>query len=82
MEPNEIKDEKVKPEEIEKTTLSKQEELKQPAKEVKVENPLPRMRQIIIETDGNNINLAKNEASHLELLSIFQILLNKITSHK
>jgi len=82
MESNEIKDEKVKPEELEKTITDKTEEPKKQTEDVKVEKPLPQMRQIIIETNGNDINLVKSEASNLELISIFQILLNKITSHK
>jgi len=36
-------------------------------------------RQIIIETDGNNINLVKNEAfGSLELSAILMKILNKI----
>ena len=83
MEPNKIKDEKAKPEELEKTVSNKTEEPEKQTEDVKVEKPLPKMRQIIIETDGNCIRLSKNESSgELELLSIFQILLKEITSHK
>ena len=43
------------------------------------EEKKPKMRQIIIETDGNNINLIKAEISGtLELQAILSGLLNSI----
>ena len=49
----------------------KQEEQSQPEK--------PKMRQIIIETDGNNINILKAEvAGNLELIAILGSILNKL----
>ena len=49
----------------------KQEEQSQPEK--------PKMRQIIIETDGNNINILKAEvAGNLELIAILSSILNKL----
>jgi hypothetical protein len=37
-------------------------------------------RQIVIETDGNSINVVKNEtAGNLELASILSMILNKLT---
>ena len=39
----------------------------------------PKMRQIIIETDGNNINLVKSEvAGSLELQAILSSILNNL----
>ena len=39
----------------------------------------PKMRQIIIETDGNGIGLVKNETSgNLELAAILQTILTKL----
>lgn len=39
-----------------------------------------KMRQLIIETDGNNINIVKNElAGGLELSAVLQTLLAKLT---
>jgi len=41
--------------------------------------PQPKMRQIIIETDGNNINILKAEvAGNLELIAILSSILNKL----
>ena len=41
----------------------------------------PKMRQIIIETDGNNINIVKNEmAGGLELAAVLNALLAKLTA--
>jgi len=53
----------------------KQEEVKP---EVKTEEK-PKMRQIIIETDGNSINIVKAEvAGNLELTAILSTIINKI----
>lgn len=50
-------------------------------KEVKQEEV--KVRQIIIETDGNSLNIVKNEtAGTLELVSILQSLLSYITTKK
>ena len=50
---------------------NKKEEVKQPEK--------PKMRQIIIETDGNNINIVKADiAGNLELVAILSSILNKL----
>lgn len=39
----------------------------------------PRMRQVIIETDGNNINVSKNEtAGVLELAALLQTILGRL----
>ena len=39
----------------------------------------PKMRQIIIATDGNNIRLIKNEtAGNLELMAVLSAILNKL----
>ena len=41
----------------------------------------PKMRQILIETDGANVSLVKAEvASKLELLAILNILLNNLNN--
>jgi len=48
-------------------------------KEVKEEVKQPVARQIIIETDGNNINIVKAEVSgNLEFVAILSSILNKI----
>jgi len=40
-------------------------------------------RQIIIETDGNNIDIIKNEtAGLLELQAVLGVILNKLTNTK
>lgn len=40
-------------------------------------------RMVVIETDGNNIHVVKNTTSgNLELISMLQVLLTKITSPK
>ena len=56
---------------------SKQQKKKTP--ETSVKSSQPRMRQIIIETDGNNIRLAKNEtAGNLELIALLSTVLTKL----
>ncbi len=53
----------------------KKEEKKAPQEEPKK----PKMRRIVIETDGNNINLVENEmAGGLELAAVLQTLLAKL----
>jgi len=49
--------------------------------EQKDEQPqAPNMRQVIIETDGNNIKLVKNEtAGALELVALLQTIIGKIS---
>lgn len=43
------------------------------------EPPKPKMRQVIIETDGNNINIAKAEtAGNLELIALLSTILTKL----
>jgi len=54
--------------------MNNQNEKKQ--EEKKVES---KMRQILIETDGNNINIVKAEvAGNLELVAVLQAVLAKI----
>jgi len=48
----------------------------------KIEDAKPKMRQIIIETDGTNANIIKSEASPLEMISIFNGLLQYFTNPK
>ena len=56
-----------------------QQELQQAVDKQKPEvKPIQPMRQILIETDGQQIKVVKNECSALETMSIFSILLNKI----
>jgi len=56
--------------------------------EKKVEKPkeeqkVAPMRQVIIETDGSNINLVKNEtAGVLELQAVLSTILNKLINTK
>ena len=55
----------------------KQEQSKQ--QEQSSQLPQPKMRQIIIKTDGNNINILKAEvAGNLELIAILSSILNKL----
>jgi len=43
----------------------------------------PKMRQIIIETDGTNINIIKAEvAGNLELIAILQTIVNNLNQRK
>jgi len=54
-------------------------------KEVKTEEkaPVPKMRQIIIETDGSNISLAKAEVlSRIELIAILENMLRHLNQAK
>lgn len=58
-------------------------EKKAPEAESKKESQQPRMRQIVIETDGSNINLVKNEtAGVLELMAVLQTILTKLAQQK
>jgi hypothetical protein len=57
------------------------EETKQP--EEKKTDESPKMRQIIIETDGNNINLVKAEVSgRIELVGILQSIIEHFNQQK
>lgn len=48
-------------------------------KKEEIKQPIKPMRQIIIETDGNNINIVKAEvAGNLELIAILSTILNKL----
>jgi len=52
-------------------------------KEDPLESKKPPMRQVIIETDGSNINLVKNEtAGVLELQAVLSTILNKLINTK
>ena len=54
-------------------------EKKEEKKDAKPEAQASKMRQIVIETDGNNINIVKNEmAGGLELAAVLQTLLAKL----
>ena len=47
--------------------------------EKKVVKEIPKMRQIIIETDGNNINIVKSEvAGKIEMVAIMQMIADSI----
>jgi len=60
------------------TKVDETKEAKQPAEEKKV---LPAWRQVILETDGGSIRLAKDEtAGILELSAILSSVLNSIQS--
>ena len=49
----------------------------------KPESQEPRMREIIIQTNGNDIRITKNEtAGQLELLAVLQALIGSLTSSK
>lgn len=49
----------------------------------KSESQAPQMRQIWIETNGNDIRITKNEtAGQLELLAVLQALIGSLTSPK
>lgn len=53
------------------------------APEAEPQEKKPQMRQIIIETDGSNITLVKNEtAGVLELMAVLQTVLAKLTQQK
>lgn len=57
--------------------MNKEEEKKEESKEA------PKMRQVIIETDGNNINLVKAEVSgKIELMGILQGLIGYLNQQK
>jgi len=43
------------------------------------QKPQQKMREVIIQTDGNSINLTKNEtAGNLELIALLSTVLNKL----
>lgn len=49
----------------------------------KKEAEKPKMRQIVIETDGNNVNLIKAEVSgKIELIAIFQGIVDRLNQQK
>lgn len=67
---------KVKKENPKKTVLEIPEKIEGEQEKLK-------MRQILIETNGNEIRIAKNEtAGKLELLAILQALIGSLTSPK
>ena len=72
---------KAKQEEPKKTVLEAPEEPKMPAG---VSEPqMPKMRKIVIETNGNDIRISHDEtAGRLELLAILQALMGSLTSLK
>lgn len=61
-----------------------QEEINIPKKEEDViKNPQPKMRQVIIETDGNNIKIVKADvAGNLELIAILQTIVMRLNNVK
>jgi len=62
--------------------MSKDEKKPEPEAKKPEEQKLP-MRQIVIETDGSNINLVKNEtAGVLELTAVLQTILTKLLQQK
>lgn len=65
----------------EKKEEAKKTILEMPEKSEQLEQPQKEMRQIIIETDGSNVNIIKAEVSNLELQAILANLLRKITSN-
>lgn len=68
----------------------KREKIKEESEKTILETPVkasqsqePQMRQIVIETDGNNIKISRNETSgNLELLAVLQALIGSLTSPK
>ena len=51
--------------------------------EVKKEETKPKMRQIVIETDGNNVNLVSAEVSGaIELVAILRNLADFLSNNK
>lgn len=45
--------------------------------------PTPKMRQIVVETDGNSINLVKAEVSgRIELIGVLQGVINFLNNQK
>ena len=46
------------------------------------EQTTPPIRQIIINTDGNNVSIAKADVSALELRSILQLLLENVNNNR
>lgn len=58
-------------------------EKKAPEAQPQPQEQKPKARQIIIETDGNNISLVKNEtAGVLELAAVLQTILAKLIQQK
>jgi hypothetical protein len=58
-------------------------EEKEVEKEVEKKIEAPRMRQIILETDGNNVNIVKAEVSgKIELVAIMNLVASNISVSK
>lgn len=75
---------KVKKEELEKVAKATKEEEKSVIKSVGAPGPqVPRMREIVLQTNGNDIKIVKNETTgNLELMAILNMLLSNLTSPK
>ena len=75
---------KVKKEGLERVVKIKEEEEKSVTKSVGAPgHQVSRMREIVLQTDGNNIKIVKNETSgNLELIAILNMLLSNLTSPK
>jgi hypothetical protein len=58
------------------------EEIKKDAENEREKAGLPKMRQIVIETDGTNIEVKKCEASNLEFQAILSSLMTFLTQKK
>ena len=70
------------PKEAPKKTILEQPQ-GQPMTQEKPAPQEPRMREIIIQTNGNDIKISKNEtAGSLELLAVLQALIGSLTSPK
>lgn len=64
-------------EEVDKTSKNKKEI------DIASKQKTPQMRQILIETNGNMINLVKNETvGSLELIAVLSSLLNAVQNRK
>ena len=68
---------KVKKEETKKTAI----EVPESSGSKSQEQPEPKTRQILIETNGVDIRIVKAEVSTLEMQAIFSNLLRKITGN-
>lgn len=75
---------KVKKEELEKATKATKKEEKSVIKSTGATgHQASRMREIVLQTDGNDIKIVKNEtAGNLELIAILNMLLSNLTSPK
>jgi len=65
-----------------KTNMETEDIQKQAANQTPKPIETPKRRELILDTDGANVNIAKNEWSNLELMAGLSMILNQLQSKK